>query len=213
MNKVITINLNGNAYQVEERGYQLLCEYLDGAETQLKDNPDRAEIISDLEQAIADKCRNFLGPQKTIVTTSEIEQIIQAMGPVDSEGGEAGGSPEQDTSTPDEINWIVQGGNYGFGHSAGHRDMLLGIDFLAVKPEALLRNRLAEAGLSPGHSILIPSASHRLLGRGENFLRRVEIRKSLRQQDRSLIEGITRDGADHGFLKIVEPVGGVSFHG
>ena len=85
MNKVITINLNGNAYQVEERGYELLCEYLDAAEAQLKDNPDRAEIISDLEQAIADKCRNFLGPQKTIVTTAEIEQIIQAMGPVDGE--------------------------------------------------------------------------------------------------------------------------------
>ena len=89
MNKVITINLNGNAYQVEERGYDLLCEYLDGAESQLKDNPDRAEIVSDLEQAIADKCRNFLGPQKTIVTSAEIEQIIQAMGPVDSDGSEA----------------------------------------------------------------------------------------------------------------------------
>src|SRR4051812_23993429 len=90
MNKVITINLNGNAYQVEERGYELLCGYLDAADAQLKDNPDRAEIISDLEQAIADKCRNFLGPQKTIVTGAEIEQIIQAMGPVDSDGGEAG---------------------------------------------------------------------------------------------------------------------------
>ena len=92
MNKVITINLNGNAYQVEERGYQLLCDYLDGAEAQLKDNPDRAEIISDLEQAIADKCRNFLGPQKNIVTSSEIEQIIKQMGPVDSEGSESSGT-------------------------------------------------------------------------------------------------------------------------
>lgn len=94
MNKVITINLNGNAYQVEERGYQLLLEYLDGAEEQLKGNPDRAEIISDLEQAIADKCRNFLGPQKNIVTTSEIEQIIKAMGPVDSEGSEGAGQAQ-----------------------------------------------------------------------------------------------------------------------
>jgi phage shock protein PspC (stress-responsive transcriptional regulator) len=106
MNKVITINLNGNAYQVEERGYELLCGYLDAAAAQLKDNPDRAEIISDLEQAIADKCRNFLGPQKTIVTTAEIEQIIQAMGPVDSAGDEAGtasqtqsGSSQSDQKT------------------------------------------------------------------------------------------------------------------
>ena len=92
MNKVITINLNGNAYQVEEHGYELLCEYLDAAEAQLKGNPDQAEIVSDLEQAIADKCRNFLGPQKTIVTSVEIEQIIQAMGPVDADPSDAGGA-------------------------------------------------------------------------------------------------------------------------
>src|SRR4051812_5906161 len=100
MNKVITINLNGNAYQVEERGYELLCGYLDAAESQLKDNPDRAEIVSDLEQAIADKCRNFLGPQKTIVTGGEIEQIIQAMGPVDSDGDEAGTPGQNQTGGP-----------------------------------------------------------------------------------------------------------------
>ena len=90
MHKVITINLNGNAYQVEEAGYDSLCAYLDGADAQLQDNPDRAEIISDLEQAIAERCRNFLGPQKTVVTTSEIDQIIRAMGPVDADAGEHG---------------------------------------------------------------------------------------------------------------------------
>src|SRR3954468_2183568 len=99
MNKVITINLNGNAYQLEERGYELLCGYLDAAAAQLKDNPDRAEIISDLEQAIADKCRNFLGPQKTIVTGAEIEQIIQAMGPVDSEDGAGAAGASQSGSS------------------------------------------------------------------------------------------------------------------
>src|SRR5204863_9803700 len=87
MNKVITINLNGNAYQIEEQGYDALCRYLDTAQTQLKDNPDRAEILSDLEQAIAEKCRNFLNPQKTVVTTLEIDQIIKEMGPVDGDAG------------------------------------------------------------------------------------------------------------------------------
>ena len=61
MQKVITINLNGNAYQVDEAGYAALVAYLEGAERQLEDNPDRAEIIADLEQAIAEKCRRFLG--------------------------------------------------------------------------------------------------------------------------------------------------------
>ena len=86
MNKVITINLNGNAYQVEEAGYNALHAYLDAADAQLRDNPDRAEIMSDLEQAIAEKCGNYLRPQKTVVTTSEIEQIIREMGPVNDPG-------------------------------------------------------------------------------------------------------------------------------
>lgn len=92
MNKVISINLNGNAYQVDESGYSALKDYLDAAELQLKQNPDRAEIIADLEQAIAEKCRKFLGSNKTVVSASEVSQIIAEMGPVD---GDAGDSTEE----------------------------------------------------------------------------------------------------------------------
>jgi hypothetical protein len=42
MQKVITINLNGNGYQIDESGHAALVAYLDGAERLLKDNPDRA---------------------------------------------------------------------------------------------------------------------------------------------------------------------------
>src|SRR4029077_7991978 len=89
MEKVITINLNGNAYQIDEGGYAALVAYLEGAERSLKDNPDLAEIVADLEQAIADKCRGFLGPHKTVVTAAEVDQIIRDMGPVDGAGGTA----------------------------------------------------------------------------------------------------------------------------
>ena len=87
MQKVITINLNGNAYQIDEGGYAALVAYLEGAGRSLKDNPDLAEIIADLEQAIADKCRGFLGPHKTVVTADEVDQIIREMGPVDGASG------------------------------------------------------------------------------------------------------------------------------
>jgi phage shock protein PspC (stress-responsive transcriptional regulator) len=86
MQKVVTINLNGNAYQTDEAGYTALIAYLEGAERSLKDNPDRAEILADLEQAIADKCRGFLGPHKTVVTAAEVEQIIREMGSVEGSG-------------------------------------------------------------------------------------------------------------------------------
>ena len=103
MQKVITINLNGNAYQIEEHGFDALVAYLDGAQRQLADNPDRAEIIADLEQAIADKCRAFLGPHKTVASAVEVAQIIREMGPVDGAGatagtGEAGGGASRPAS-------------------------------------------------------------------------------------------------------------------
>jgi phage shock protein PspC (stress-responsive transcriptional regulator) len=97
MNKVITINLNGNAYQLEEGGYEVLRAYLDQAATELKDDPDKAEIMSDLEQAIAEKCQGFLGPHKSVVTSAEIEQITKDMGPVKGVHTE-GGSAEPSTS-------------------------------------------------------------------------------------------------------------------
>jgi phage shock protein PspC (stress-responsive transcriptional regulator) len=88
MQKVISINLNGNAYQLDESGYDALREYLAGAERTLERNPDRQEIIADLEQAIADKCGKFLGPHKSVVTALEIEQIVREMGPVDAAGAD-----------------------------------------------------------------------------------------------------------------------------
>jgi len=90
MKRVITISLNGNAYQLEESGYEAMRAYLDVASTRLKDNPDRDEIISDLEQAIAEKCGRFLGPNKTVVSTTEVERILAEMGPVDSPAADTG---------------------------------------------------------------------------------------------------------------------------
>lgn len=91
MQKVISINLNGHAYQLEEGGYEALLAYLDAAARDLAANPDRAEIMADLEQAIADKCGAFLGPHKSVVTEAEVRQIVVEMGPVDAApGGEAG---------------------------------------------------------------------------------------------------------------------------
>jgi phage shock protein PspC (stress-responsive transcriptional regulator) len=82
MNKVTTINLNGNAYQLEENGYEALRDYLENAARRLEGNPDKDEIVADIEQAIADKFRTVLGPHKTVVVTKEVERIIAEMGPV-----------------------------------------------------------------------------------------------------------------------------------
>jgi phage shock protein PspC (stress-responsive transcriptional regulator) len=104
MQKVISINLKGNAYQLDESGYETLREYLATAERQLTDNPDRVEIMADLEQAIADKCQRYLASHKTVVTASEVAQIVAEMGPVDTAAGsdQAGGSPHAGKKTDEK---------------------------------------------------------------------------------------------------------------
>jgi phage shock protein PspC (stress-responsive transcriptional regulator) len=98
MQRVVSINLNGNAYQLDENAYNALFAYLDTAEAQLKDNPDRAEIIADLEQAIAEKCSTYLGPHKTVVTAAEVDRIVAQMGPVDA--GTGSGPDKNDPKAP-----------------------------------------------------------------------------------------------------------------
>lgn len=92
MQKVVTISLNGIAYQLEEPGYNQLRAYLERAEARLQDSPDRAEVMADLEQAIGEKCRAVLGPHKTVVNNSEVERIIEEMGPVESADDKAAGA-------------------------------------------------------------------------------------------------------------------------
>ncbi len=121
MQKVVVINLNGNAYQLEESAFAALRAYLDAAEVQLKDNPDKAEIISDLEQAIADKCNRVLGQHKTVVSDAEVQRIVQEMGPVDGAHAEpsvtgaaaSGERPHADAPTPRRLYLISDGAIFG----------------------------------------------------------------------------------------------------
>jgi phage shock protein PspC (stress-responsive transcriptional regulator) len=87
MNKVITINLDGNAYQLEEGGYDALRAYLETAAARLQGNPDREEILSDIERAIAEKFRALLSGHKTVVEAREVGAVIAEMGPIEADPG------------------------------------------------------------------------------------------------------------------------------
>jgi phage shock protein PspC (stress-responsive transcriptional regulator) len=98
MRTVITISLNGNAYQLDAGGYEALRAYLQVAEQRLAGNPDQMEILADLEQAIADKCRRYLGPHKNVVNSEEVAEVLREMGPVDGGAEEASQSAAAGTA-------------------------------------------------------------------------------------------------------------------
>ncbi len=98
MQKVTSVNLNGNVYQLEEDAYQALQVYLEQAHKKLADNPDKAEIMQDFEQAIAEKCEQLVHKHKNVVSDAEMKKIIAAMGPVQEE---ADAKQDANTSGPE----------------------------------------------------------------------------------------------------------------
>ena len=91
MEKVVTINLNGNPYQLDESAYAAVSAYLARTAEALKNNPDRDEIIADIEQAIADKCANFVGAGKTVISNAEMARALGEMGEVEDDTPRGGG--------------------------------------------------------------------------------------------------------------------------
>lgn len=89
MQTVTSIHLNGKVYQLEDGAYRTLRQYLDQASTHLAGNPDLTEIMTDLEQAIGDKCQACLRvSKKDVVTEPEMAQILTEMGPVEGAEGD-----------------------------------------------------------------------------------------------------------------------------
>lgn len=92
MNKVITINLGGTAYQLEEPGYDALRAYLEAAGERLRRNPDRDEIVSDIETSIGEKFRARLSAHKNVVTSAEVAAVLAEMGPIEDDSTASAGS-------------------------------------------------------------------------------------------------------------------------
>jgi phage shock protein PspC (stress-responsive transcriptional regulator) len=82
MQRVITVSLNHNPYTIEEDAHARLEQYLAESAATLASNPDRAEILADLEQAIADQCNRRLQPGHTVITLAELQPALNEIGRV-----------------------------------------------------------------------------------------------------------------------------------
>lgn len=84
MNKTLLIGLTGHAdqFRLDEEAYDRLSGYLDRAEVRLRDDPDRAEVLGDLERSIGDRLAAM--PPDTVATAAEIDAILEQVGAVDT---------------------------------------------------------------------------------------------------------------------------------
>jgi len=94
MDKTISIGLSGHPerFQLEADAFDRLSGYLERAAAGLQDDPDRAEIIGDLEQSIGDKLAVLVGSGDRLITVADIDSVLDAIGAVETGGVPASGA-------------------------------------------------------------------------------------------------------------------------
>ena len=96
MQRVISVSLNRNVYHLEEDAHARVADYLDRAQRRLAAYPDRAEVLADVEQAIADQCTRRLAAGQSVITLAELGPALEEIGEVESPGA-PGPMPGGDT--------------------------------------------------------------------------------------------------------------------
>jgi phage shock protein PspC (stress-responsive transcriptional regulator) len=94
MKRVITASLNRNPFQFEDDAFARLESWLAEASARLQGDPDRAEILADLEQAIADQCTQRLRAHQTVITLEELAPALERVGRVETPDAGAATPPE-----------------------------------------------------------------------------------------------------------------------
>jgi phage shock protein PspC (stress-responsive transcriptional regulator) len=91
MKKVMQISLSGHStmFQLDEDACAALEAYLDRARARLKSNPDRDEVLRDLEQSIGEKLATLLHTESRIINRREVDTVLEQVGAVDAGTSEA----------------------------------------------------------------------------------------------------------------------------
>lgn len=109
MKRVVQIALSGHPtpFTLDQEADGALESYLDQARLRLEADPDREEVLRDLEQSIADKLARLPHTAGRVVARREVESALEEIGAVDA--GQASIAAETRPEHPRRIFRIQQG--------------------------------------------------------------------------------------------------------
>ncbi|MCT4591092.1 MAG: PspC domain-containing protein [Carboxylicivirga sp.] len=89
MKKTVTINISGHMFYIDEDAYSRLRSYLDKIESTFRSQESGDEIISDIENRVAEIFNEQINRETGVVTMEMVEDVIATMGePEQFEDGE-----------------------------------------------------------------------------------------------------------------------------
>jgi phage shock protein PspC (stress-responsive transcriptional regulator) len=88
MNKTVNINLSGIIFHIEEDAYSKLHGYLTTIKGYFSESEGRDEIMSDIENRIAEMLSEKVSDKKQVVLMTDVERVIEVMGKPEDFAGE-----------------------------------------------------------------------------------------------------------------------------
>lgn len=97
MQTVIHVGLSGHAttFLLDEHGYGSLRRYFERARSELGSDPDRDEILRDLEQSIGEKLAVLTRSGVRVIAGNEVDSVLGQVGTVDPGSGSGSGRGRQ----------------------------------------------------------------------------------------------------------------------
>jgi hypothetical protein len=85
MRRVITVNLGGNAFALDEEAYERLRAYLASVDSRLGPAANRAQVLADLERSVADQIVANRGPASaSVVSDADMQQALSVVAPIEA---------------------------------------------------------------------------------------------------------------------------------
>ena len=88
MKKTVTVSLGGQVFCIEDDAYYNLEQYLKRLENGFANEPDRREIMNDIELRMAEHFRELAPKADDVIGVAEVDKVIGIMGDPNDLGGE-----------------------------------------------------------------------------------------------------------------------------
>jgi phage shock protein PspC (stress-responsive transcriptional regulator) len=100
MTKTISINLGGLLFHIDDEAYRILQAYLEAVEKQFRHEPEKKDIMLDIESRIAELFAEQIDRKKDLISPDEVNAIISIMGqPHDFAEEDAGDQQEPEAKS------------------------------------------------------------------------------------------------------------------